>query len=126
MEILNQIFELCIVPLLGILTTYLVNYLRLQAQRLASECENQKGKKYIEMLNETVSACVLATKQTYVDSLKNKDIFDEEAQKTAFELTYKAVVNVLNQEAKDYLANIYGDLNTYLIEKIEAEVNRSK
>ena len=34
MEILYQIFELCIVPLLGILTAYIVSYIRAKINEL--------------------------------------------------------------------------------------------
>jgi hypothetical protein len=33
---------------------------------------------------------------------------------------------ILNDEAKEYLSNIYGDLTTYITQLIEAEVNRNK
>ena len=58
----------------------------------------------------------------------NVDInpFDAEAQKQAFEQTTQAVLTILSQEAKDYLANIYGDLDKYISEKIEASVNINK
>jgi hypothetical protein len=78
------------------------------------------------MLSDTVCDCVVATNQTYVEALKNKNAFDAEAQKVAFEMTYNAVINVLSAEAKDYLTNIYGDLSTYITNMIEAEVNRNK
>ena len=47
----------------------------------------------------------------------------KEAQKEAFELTYNAVMAVLTDEAKHYLAAIYGDLTAYITTRIEAEVN---
>lgn len=46
--------------------------------------------------------------------------------KKAFEQTTQAVLTILSQEAKDYLANIYGDLDKYISEKIEASVNINK
>ena len=77
-------------------------------------------------LIDTISACVIATNQTYVNSLKGQNAFDAEAQKKAFEMTYNAVIAVLSEDAKDYLTNIYGDLSVYIMNMIEAEVNRSK
>ena len=78
------------------------------------------------MLSDTVINCVIATNQTYVEALKNKNAFDAEAQKVAFEMTYNAVINVLNDDAKKYLTNVYGDLSIYITNMIEAEVNRNK
>jgi hypothetical protein len=49
-----------------------------------------------------------------------------EAQEEAFKLTYNAVMDVLTEDAKTYLAEIYGDLNKIIATKIEAEVNLVK
>ena len=123
--LLTDIFEVCIIPLLGVLTAYLVAFIRNKTKELAVKADNDLAEKYITMLGETISACVIATNQTYVENLKKDQIFDEEAQKEAFQKTYDAVMAVLTEDAKEYLASIYGDLNTFIINKIEAEVNLS-
>jgi hypothetical protein len=126
MILLQQIFEICIVPLLGILTCYIVNYIKAKTVELNTNNSNELLSKYLTMLSDTVCDCVIATNQTYVEALKNKNAFDAEAQKVAFEMTYNAVINVLSSDAKEYLTNIYGDLSTYITNMIEAEVNRNK
>jgi transcriptional regulator len=78
------------------------------------------------MLDKTIEDCVLATKQTYVETLKKNGEFDEAAQKEAFEKTKEAILNILNEDAKEYLNKAYGDLNTYITQKIESEVNLTK
>ena len=126
MVLLQQIFELCVIPLLGVLTAYAVNFIRAKTSELKTNNSNELLGKYVTMLSDTVCDCVIATNQTYVEALKNKNAFDEEAQKTAFEKTYNAVISILSVEAKEYLTNIYGDLSVYIMNMIEAEVNRSK
>lgn len=126
MVILYQIFDLCIVPLLGILTMYLVQFIRMKSQEIADKTDNELADKYIQMLTDTITACVIATNQTYVDALKKQGKFDAEAQKHAFELTFNAIMAVLSDEAKHYLASVYGDLTAYITTRIEAEVNISK
>jgi hypothetical protein len=126
MMMLYQIFELCIVPLLGVLTMYLVQFIRMKSQEITDKTENELADKYIQMLTDTITACVIATNQTYVDALKKQGKFNAEAQKEAFNLTFNAVMAVLSDEAKRYLASIYGDLTTYITTRIEAEVNVSK
>ena len=125
-EILQQIFELCIVPLLGILTGCLIKVIKNRADELTAESEDVLTKKYINMLSQTITDCVIATNQTYVDSLKGHDAFNYEAQKEAFNKTYQAVMTILSKEAKEYLTAIYGDLNAYITTKIESEVNLNK
>lgn len=125
-ELLNQIFQLCIVPLLGVLTTYLVQFIRKKAKDIVATEKNEKTQKYIQMLSDTITNCVIATNQTYVDNLKDKNAFDEEAQKAAFEKTYQAIMKTLNDEAYKYLEEIYGDLEEYIKTKIESEVKTQK
>ena len=126
LDLLNDIFRLCVVPLLAVLTTYLVNYIKAKSNELVQGNESMLEAKYMTMLAETITDCVLATNQTYVEALKDKNAFDEEAQKEAFKQTYEAVLAVLSDDAKEYLTNAYGDLTIYLTQKIEAEVNINK
>ena len=123
---LYQIFELCVIPLLGVLTMYLVQFIRKKSQEITDKTDSDLADKYIQMLTDTITTCVIATNQTYVESLKKQGKFDAEAQKEAFKLTYNAVMAVLTDEAKHYLAAIYGDLTAYITTRIEAEVNVSK
>lgn len=126
LEMLFQIFELCIVPLLAVLTGYLVQWIK--AKTIEATEKNQKDvfDKYITMLGETITKCVSATNQTYVDALKQAGSFDAEAQKRAFEMTLNAVMSVLGKDAIEYLTAIYGDLTGYLTTLIEAEVKAQK
>lgn len=124
--IFAQIFEVCLIPLLGVLTTYLVKFIKIKVAEIVDKTNNDMAKKYIEMLGDTITNCVIATNQTYVEALKKQGKFDEAAQKIAFEKTYQAVLDTLSDEAKVYLANIYGDLNALLTNRIEAEVNKEK
>ena len=124
--LLQQIFEVCIVPLLGIITAYIVSYIKAKTNELNTNNYNEILVKYLSMLSETVCNCVIATNQTYVNSLKGQNAFDAEAQKKAFEMTYNAVIAVLSDEAKEYLTNVYGDLTMYITNMIEAEVNKNR
>lgn len=126
LNLLTDIFEVCIIPLLGVLTFYLVNFIKVKSKDLTNKINDDKADKYITMLADTISACVIATNQTYVEALKNKNAFTAEAQREAFNMTLNAVMAVLTEEAKDYLRSIYGDLDTYITAQIEAQVNLSK
>lgn len=124
--ILQQIFEVAIIPLIGVLTGILIKYINSKSAEIITQTEDAQAKKYIAMLDTTITSCVLATTQTYVDSLKKAGKFDAEAQKTAFEMTYNAVLEVLTEDAKNYLTAFYGDLSAYMTNKIEAEVKNTK
>ena len=125
-ELLSQIFEVCIIPLLGVLTTFLVRYINAKMKTLADTTNDKKQKKYIEMLNNTITDCVIATTQTYVDTLKKQGKFDKEAQEQAFLMTFNAVSGLLTEESKKYLNEAIEDLDLYIKQKIESEVNINK
>ena len=126
LPLLYQILEVCVIPLLGILTAYFVKWVNAKSTEIQNKVDNDTADKYIAMLDDTICACVIATTQTYVDALKKQNAFTAEAQKEAFNLTYNAVMNILTEDAKKYLTEIYGDVTTYITNKIEAEVNLSK
>ena len=126
MALIKEIFEVCVIPLLGVLTAYFVKWVNAKSAELVSKTQNETQAKYIAMLNDTISDCVIATTQTYVDALKKQGAFDAEAQKVAFNMTYEAVVKLLTDEAQQYLSEAVGDLNLYITQKIEAEVNLNK
>ena len=126
MELLAQIMEVVVIPLLGILTAYVVKMVNVKLEEISTSRKNELEKKYLNMLDDTIGSCVIATTQTYVDSLKKQGKFDVEAQKEAFDQTYSAVMSILSEEAKKYLNEAIGDLNLYITQKIEAEVNVNK
>lgn len=126
LPLLYQILEVCVIPLLGILTAYFVKWVNAKSTEIQNKVDNDTADKYISMLDDTICACVIATTQTYVDALKKENAFTKEAQKEAFDLTFNAVMTVLTDDAKKYLSEIYGDLTAYITNKIEAEVSLNK
>ncbi len=126
LKILQEIFTVCIIPLLGILTKYLVDWIQTKKNTLLQQEENEIKQRYIEMLASTIETCVIATNQTYVNALKDKNAFTLEAQKEAFEITKNAVLTILGEEGQNYLKQIYGDLNIYIMKEIEKNVNIQK
>lgn len=126
LDLLQQVFEVCVIPLLGVLTTFLVKFIK--AKQKEAEEKNKKDNldKYIALLGETITDCVAATTQTYVEAMKNEKVFDKEAQKKALDDTCDAVIKVLSDDAKDALNLAYSDLQMIVKQKIEAEVKKQK
>ena len=133
LRLLSEIFEVCIIPLLGILTAYAVAYLKAKKEEILAKIVTNKTQeekelmsKYLDMVEKTVTNCVMTTNQTYVDSLKQEGKFDADAQKIAFDKTLDAVLAILSEDAKVYLTQIFGDLNVYLTNIIESQVKINK
>lgn len=126
LTILFEIFKVCIIPLLGLLTGYVIKFIQAKEVEINNKIDNDQIEKYVTMLSVTVSDCVAATTQTYVDTMKKAGSFDVDAQKMAFQKTFDAVMGVLTEDAKEYLTTAYGDLNIYITNRIEAEVKAQK
>lgn len=125
-QLIADIFQVCIIPLLGVLTAFFVKWVNAKSAEIQTSIDDAILNKYMNMLKKTISDCVIATNQTYVESLKTQGKFDANAQKKAFKLTRDAVMNILSTEAQVYLSTAVGDLNAYITKKIEAEVNVNK
>lgn len=125
-QLVAQIFQICIIPLLGILTTFLITWIKSKKDALKQQTDSELAKKYLDMLDNTITDCVIAMNQTYVNSLKQQGKFDSEAQKKAFTDVYNKVIAILGQDAIEYLNSAVGDLNEYITSKIEKEVSTNK
>lgn len=120
------LFQVIILPLLGILTKYLVAWISAKTDELKQKKDNELYDKYLDLLETTITDCVIATNQTYVDTLKAEGKFDAEAQKLAFQKTYEAIMAILTEDAKEYLIHAIGDFDAFVNAKIEANVKAGK
>lgn len=126
LHILEKIFEVCLIPLLGIATAALIAFIREKMAEGRDMVKTDLATKYLYMLEATVVDCIKATNQTYVNALKDQNAFDAEAQKHALSLTKDAVLKILSADAKNFLNNFVGDLDVLIQEKIEANIESSK
>jgi len=125
-EFIPIVFQVIILPLLGILTKYLVAWISAKTDELKQKKDNELYDKYLDLLETTITDCVIATNQTYVDTLKAEGKFDAEAQKLAFQKTYEAIMAILTEDAKEYLIHAIGDFDAFVNAKIEANVKAGK
>lgn len=126
LNILDQVFDVCIVPLLGLITSMVIRFINQKIAESKAKTDSELAAKYLTMLDQTIVECIKATNQTYVNALKDKNAFDGEAQKEALKITSNAVLNILSNEAKAYLTNFVGDLDEIIKEKIEANIEEVK
>lgn len=126
LNILDQVFDVCLIPLLGLATSILIVYVKAKIAQGKEKTNSELADKYLGLLEITVIDCIRATNQTYVNALKDKNAFDAEAQKQALAQTTEAVLAILSDDAKEYLAHFVGDLDVLIKEKIEANIETVK
>ena len=120
------IFQLCIIPLLAILTKYISAWIEIKINEMTANKNDATFTKYMTLLQDTVISCVIATNQTYVETLKAQGKFDAEAQKEALKKTYDAVMAILTEDTINYLKEVLGDFDAYVNTMIESQVNKQK
>ena len=123
---LAQIFEQLVFPLISIFSLFLIFFIGVKINEQKKKTDNEKVKQYWDMLEDTITSCVIATTQTYVSTLKKEGKFDAEAQKIALQKTYDAIMKILTDDAKKYLSVAIGDLESYILNKIESNVATTK
>ena len=126
LNILDQVFDVCLIPLLGLATTALIFFVKQKIAESKAKTDSEMADKYLDLLETTIVDCIKATNQTYVNALKDKNAFDGEAQKKALKLTIDAVLKILSDDAKEYLTHLVGDLDEIIKEKIEANIEEVK
>lgn len=101
---------------LGIYVTYLIN----------KWVKNQETKDIINSLNEIVKNAVLEVYQTYVEELKDKDIFDKEAQNIALERALKIIKENIPEKVETWLKTNFVAYQEYIKGLIEAQIGALK
>ena len=69
-ELITSIFQIVIIPCLGLLTGFFIKWINAKINELAIKTKNEKEQKYLYMLKDTITSAVIAVNQTYVDSLR--------------------------------------------------------
>ena len=123
---ITQILQGVLIPLLIALAGYVVDFLKAKRDEAKTKTKNELAKKYMGMIYDTITNCVIATNQTYVDSLKASGNFDKQAQQKAFEETLQSVKQMLGTKVINYIKSISDDTNFYLTKLIEAKVKENK
>ena len=101
---------------LGTLITYVIN----------KYVKNDKLKSILSSLDTLVGSSVEYTYQTYVEALKDKNMFTEEAQKEALTKCLNKIQENMPTDVKKWLDDNYDDVSSYLTDLIEAMIAKLK
>ena len=108
---------------IGIVLTALVSW---SAERLIalinSKLANSKYAKYLTSIVDVITRAVKTTHQTYVETLKNKDMFTAEAQKEALSRAGEMALSQLTEDSKKWIATNFGDVKQWISNTIESVI----
>lgn len=126
MEVVKNILYILITAVVPVLTTYLCKFLYTKWTEGKVKIENDKVANTLDSVISMVLDVVEATNQTFVDELKKKGEFTEDAALQAFNISKEKALEMLSEDAANVIATVYGDVDVYLDTLIEATVRQLK
>ena len=126
MNFVQNVLYIIITAAVPVLTTYICRFLYEKWSTNKQMVENQHTQDTLNQVVSMVLNCVVAVNQTFADELKKKGEFTEETAKEAFNMCKDMTVKMLSEDAKKIIANVYGDVDTYLDTLIESTVKQVK
>lgn len=128
-EMINHILYTILTAIVPVITGFTVNLIRTKIKESTVIEEAAKNEKISNLIKDALSDvmdAVLYVNQIYTDSLKASGKFDQEAQEEAFNRTYVEALNMISEEAKKAIEQVYGSFDKWLQIKIESSVNVAK
>ena len=116
-DILLSACSIIVTGLLGWGVSVLTSWLNTKIKELAS---------YLTRITQITTDAVECVFQSFVETLKNNDKFDQNAQKEAKDKALEIINSQLTDELKDFIAENYGDIQKWLLNKIESVIYQLK
>ena len=128
-EVLNYCLYIVLTVILPVVAKYAVDLIKTKIKEsniIADAAKNEVLSKIVEGALSDVMDAVLYVNQVYTDSLKASGRFDKAAQEEAFNRAYAEAMNMISEEAKKVIEQLYGSFDRWLKLKIESSVNMAK
>ena len=126
MEFIQELLFAVIAAAVPVATTFFCKWIVSLYEANKVKIKNEKAQATMDLVKDMIIAAVETTTSTYVKNLKKQDLFNEDAHKEAFKRTYEAVQKQLTEDSKKIIAETYGDVETYITNKIEQFVEELK
>lgn len=118
-DILLSACSIVVTGLLGWGVTVLTSWLN-------TKIKDKKLASYLTRITQITTDAVECVFQSFVETLKNNDKFDQNAQKEAKDKALEIINSQLTDELKDFIADNYGDIQKWLLNKIESVIYQLK
>ena len=89
---------------------------------LNTKIKDEKSRALLTGITEVVTRNVASTFQTFVESLKKENKFDDKAQSNALRYAKEQILKELNDEAIGYISENFKDVNSWLTTQIESTI----
>lgn len=126
LEFLEMALSYLMPVVLTAICGFLIALIKKKIAQISQNTKNSQIAQYLALIESTIVDCIKATNQTYVDELKEKNLFDKTAQKLALQKTTDAVLAILSDKVKNNLSLYVDDLSLFIQEKIEASIKSNK
>ncbi len=126
MEFIQELLFAIIAAAVPVATTFLCKWLLSLYEANKVKIKNEKAQATLSLVTDMIVAAVETTTSTYVKNLKAQELFDADAQKEAFNMTFDAVKKQLTEDSEQIITEVYGDVELYITNKIEQFVEELK
>lgn len=126
LEFLQSLLFAIIAAAVPVATGFLCKWLASLYETNKVKVKNEKVQSTIGLVTDMIVSAVETTTSTYVKQLKADNLFDANAQKEAFNITFETVKKQLTEDSTKIIAEVYGDVETYITNKIEQFVEELK
>jgi Na+/phosphate symporter len=125
---LNLITNLLLIPLISVLTTFLIALIRKKTLDIEQSIKEKRLSKYINRAEDAICTAVAAISQTYVDTLKKTSAFTSIEQQKAFGMAKQRALTIMGKATLEALQDALGDGDVYawINNKIEYYVKYNK
>lgn len=122
----RSLLEAIAVPCFIFLTSVITQFVKTYMAKLKLQANQEQLNKYFDIVEDAIVKSVLMTNQIFVDKLKGENLFNEAAQKEAFNMTKDQVLAIITDSQKSLIESAVGDFDKWLTAQIEAYVAEAK
>ena len=118
--------KMFIIGMLAVAIVYSIITFLNYSKEYTKEIKDERVNYTLGRLNEIIGKAVGAAKQVIVDNAKDDGTFTGSYGKKVKEEVFEAVLKILGDEGKNLLNEALGDLDEYISNGIEDEVDKRK
>jgi hypothetical protein len=119
MNVISVLVTSIVLPLITFLGIKLTSWLN-------TKIKSEKERALLTGITEVVTRNVASRFQTFVESLKKLNKFDDKAQSNALRYAKEQILKELSDEAIEYISDNFKDVNSWLTTQIESTIYNFK